>query len=206
MTASQKKNIVRFKAVQAEAKRLKAKNKNLKHSAAVKQAWAILYNTDKKRKVGAVKKKAAPKKKAATKKYVQRGTSNKKLDKLHQALPPGVRISKKTGEKYKEIRANRSDKGKLLGISSIEATRINNDLNGNPRYVIHFLNFLNSEEKNFLPFNKKYDYALKKAKLIGGKKFDTKQYGGGIVLQTNNIEKTKKQINDLMESTPKIKY
>ena len=200
MTASQKKNIVRFKAVQAEAKRLKAKNKNLKHSAAVKQAWAILYNTDKK------KKKAAPKKKAATKKYVQRGTSNLKLDKIKQALPPGVRISKKTGEKYTETRANRSDKGKLLGISSIEATRINNDINGYPRYVIHFLNFLNSEEKNFLPFNKKYDYALKKAKLIGGKKFDTKQYGGGIVLQSYDIEQTKKQINDLMESTPKIKY
>jgi hypothetical protein len=35
------------------------KNKNLKHSAAVKQASAILYNTDKKKKVGATKKKAA---------------------------------------------------------------------------------------------------------------------------------------------------
>lgn len=135
MTAAQKKNIVRFKAVQAEAKRLKAKNKNLKHSAAVKQAWAILYNTDKKRKVGAVKKKAASKKKAATKKYVQRGTSNKKLDKLHQALPPGVRISKKTGEKYTETRANRSDKGKLLGINKLKKYSITiNTINGHVVY------------------------------------------------------------------------
>jgi hypothetical protein len=117
MTSAQKKNIVRFKAVQAEAKRLKAKNKNLKHYAAVKQAWAILYNTDKKKKVGATKKKSATKKKTATKKYVQRGTSNKKLDKLKQALTPGVRLSKKTGKKYTETRANRSDKGKLLGVN-----------------------------------------------------------------------------------------
>lgn len=48
MTAAQKKNAARFKAVQAEAKKLKAKNKNLKHVDAVKQAWAILYAKNKK--------------------------------------------------------------------------------------------------------------------------------------------------------------
>ena len=61
-TAAQKKNIARFKAVQAEAKKLKAKNKSLSHIQAVKQAWAILYSkeqkspskTTKKRKVGAL--------------------------------------------------------------------------------------------------------------------------------------------------------
>jgi hypothetical protein len=62
MTTKQKQNITRFKAVQAEAKKLKAKNKNLSHIDAVKQAWAILYSKDKKspsktsekRKVGAL--------------------------------------------------------------------------------------------------------------------------------------------------------
>jgi len=61
-TAAQKKNIARFKAVQAEAKKLKAKNKSLSHIQAVKQAWVILYSkekkspskTTKKRKVGAL--------------------------------------------------------------------------------------------------------------------------------------------------------
>ena len=61
-TAAQKKNIARFKAVQAEAKKLKAKNKSLSHIQAVKQAWTILYSkekkspskTTKKRKVGAL--------------------------------------------------------------------------------------------------------------------------------------------------------
>lgn len=77
---TQKQNIERFKWIQAEAKKLKAKNKNLSHIEAVKQAWAIWYTkhpaakkTAKKagKKVGAVKKKAAkkaaPKKKAAKK-------------------------------------------------------------------------------------------------------------------------------------------
>lgn len=58
MTTKQKQNIERFKAVQAEAKKLKAKNKNLTHVQAVKQAWAILYSKEKKspvkKKVGAL--------------------------------------------------------------------------------------------------------------------------------------------------------
>lgn len=56
MTAKQKENIKRFKAVQAEAKKLKAKNKKLTHVQAVKQAWAIMLGK-KKTKVTGVKKK-----------------------------------------------------------------------------------------------------------------------------------------------------
>lgn len=44
----------------------------------------------------------------------QTGTSNKRFDKLKQALPPGKRRSK-TGRVYYERRANRSDQGQLLG-------------------------------------------------------------------------------------------
>lgn len=65
MTTKQKQNIARFKAVQAEAKKLKAKNKNLTHIQAVKQAWAITLGKEKKspvKKVGAVKKKVVKKK------------------------------------------------------------------------------------------------------------------------------------------------
>lgn len=63
MTKAQKENQERFKKVQAEAKKLKAKNPKLKHVDAVKKAWAILYNTG---KVGAVKTvKTAVKKKAS---------------------------------------------------------------------------------------------------------------------------------------------
>ena len=44
MTQKQKQNIARFKAVQAEARKLRKKNKSLTHQQAVKQAWAIMYS------------------------------------------------------------------------------------------------------------------------------------------------------------------
>jgi hypothetical protein len=167
-------------------------------------------------------KKSAPKKKAAKKvvrKVVKKKVAKKKLtsrdyDKRYQAMRPGKRVAYETGNVYYESRPNRSDKGKLLGIKkydyqqleNIRLTRINNDVNGNPRYVVHFYELLNDEENNFLPFSKKYEYALKKAKKIGGRKFHNKQYGGGIVFQSYNTDNLKEQIIDVMETTPKIKY
>jgi hypothetical protein len=91
-------------------------------------------------------------------------------------------------------------------LENIRLTRVNNDVNGNPRYVLHFLEILNKEEEAFLPFSKKYDYALKKAKIIGGRKFNNLQYGGGIVFQSYNTDNLKENIIDVMETTPKIKY
>ena len=182
MTKAQKENQARFKKVQAEAKKLKAKNPRLAHTAAVKQAWAILYNTGKakpvakkkiaakkvgnyeeeeeldynsipdlqaeirrlnrwasqynskgqdatikrlekrveylqkqksKKKIGAVKKKVVAKKKIVAKK--QTGKTKIAIDKKLQAKPVGKRISK-SGNVYYEARANRSDKGRLLGV------------------------------------------------------------------------------------------
>lgn len=62
-------------------------------------------------------------------------------------------------------------------------TRVNNDVNGNPRYVTHFLNLLNNYEnyQSNLSLDQKYALALRKAKAIGGKKFHNKLFGGGIV-------------------------
>lgn len=74
----------------------------------------------------------------------------------------------------------------------IDFTKVNNDTNGNPRYVCHFLNFITSDEKS------DYSLALYRAKKIGGRKFHNKQYGGGIVFQSYNIEDTEKHILDLM--------
>ena len=70
----------------------------------------------------------------------------------------------------------------------IRFTRVNNDVNGNPRYVCHYLNLAND-----------YDDAVKIAKKIGGKKFHTKQYGGGIVFQSYNIKDTEKSIIELVK-------
>jgi hypothetical protein len=82
---------------------------------------------------------------------------------------------------------------------SIEFTRINNDVNGNPRYVCHFLNLLPDYLKNGGDgIEIKYKRALKLAKAIGGKKFNNKQYGGGIAFQSHNIAETEKQIKELL--------
>ena len=79
----------------------------------------------------------------------------------------------------------------------IEFTRINNDVNGNPRYVCHFLHFLHfihpSESGP-----RSYEIAIKRANKIGGRKFHNKQYGGGIVFQSYNLQETEGAINKLM--------
>jgi hypothetical protein len=78
----------------------------------------------------------------------------------------------------------------------IDFTRINNDVNGNPRYVCHFTCLLN-EDENKMRWDEKYAYAVRKAKKIGGRKFHNKQYGGGIVFQSYNIQATERDINEL---------
>jgi len=82
--------------------------------------------------------------------------------------------------------------------NAIEFTRVNNDVNGNPRYVCHFLNFIAGGE-NLYDVDTKYNLALSRAKKIGGRKFHNKQYGGGIVFQSYNISATEKEIRSLME-------
>ena len=137
--------------------------------------------------------------------------ASKKLSKS-KPNPVKKKVAKKVGavrtvsKKHTDAYSHNVKIKVMSGVDNIELTRVNNDNNGNPRYVVHFLNLLNDEEKSFLPFNKKYEYALKKAKLIGGKKFDNKQYGGGIVFQSYNTDTLKKNIAELRNKTPKIKY
>lgn len=77
-------------------------------------------------------------------------------------------------------------------------TRVNNDTNGNPRYVIHFLNFLTRAEKNGSIRGDRYDAALARSRQLGGKKFHNKQYGGGIVFQSYNTTNLIESIQDLI--------
>jgi hypothetical protein len=80
-----------------------------------------------------------------------------------------------------------------------DLTRVNNDVNGNPRYVIHFLALITEEDRQAEDyiFNS-YNIALAKAKnLFGGKKFHNKQYGGGIVFQSYNTQVELDLINAL---------
>lgn len=175
----------------------------VKGSAAAKAFMAKLRS--KKTKVGAVKKKAALKKSAMHKDTKSHNVNIRVVSGLSKAK----KLQKKLkSEGMKLTKGYDLQKRKRIGSIDyeIQLTRVNNDLNGNPRYVVHFLNFLNDEENTFLPFNKKYDYALLKAKKIGGKKFHNKQYGGGIVFQSYNTDILKKNIIDLKHTTPQIKY
>lgn len=105
MTAKQRAARARFKAVVAEAKKLRKKNPSLTQAEAVKQAWAISYSKQRSgKKVGATR---------------QTGTSNIKRDKQRKAKPPGKRKSKRGAQRkyYYEYRKNRTDKpGSLTGM------------------------------------------------------------------------------------------
>ena len=83
--------------------------------------------------------------------------------------------------------------------NSIDFTRVKNDVNGNPRYVCHFLNILSEKEKEN-NVNNAYEIAIKKANKIGGRKFHNKQYGGGLVFQSYNIGATERNISDLSKT------
>jgi len=82
---------------------------------------------------------------------------------------------------------------------SIEFTRVNNDVNGNPRYVCHFVDLLPKKYLG-LTIHAQYELALKEAKKIGGRKYTGKDFGGGIVFQSYNIAQTEKDILNLVNS------
>lgn len=81
----------------------------------------------------------------------------------------------------------------------IDFTRIDNDVNGNPRYVVHYLDLKRPDEKL------SYEQVIKRANKIGGKKYHTKKFGGGIVFQSYNISDVEKEIKELLENIGKYK-
>ena len=86
----------------------------------------------------------------------------------------------------------------------IDWTRANNDINGNPRYICHYLAFKPYSDpiKPFEPFS--YEEAIKLANKLGGKKYHNKQYGGGLVFSTYNLQNLSDSI--LVQTGDFIKY
>jgi len=80
----------------------------------------------------------------------------------------------------------------------IDWTRKDNDVNGNPRYVCHFLNFI-TDKDTFTSLDSRYALALARAKNLGGRKYHNKQYGGGIIFQSYNTQALEQEIFKLME-------
>ncbi len=87
--------------------------------------------------------------------------------------------------------------------TKISFTRVNNDTNGNPRYVCHYSELLTNAESNYITgvsISDRYNAALNRARKIGGRKFHNKQFGGGIVFQSYNIQETENDILNLLNS------
>ena len=70
--------------------------------------------------------------------------------------------------------------------AGIDFARAKNDINGNPRYICHFLNIAND-----------YEIAINIANKIGGRKYHNKQYGGGLIFQSYNIDTTAEKVKSV---------
>lgn len=75
-------------------------------------------------------------------------------------------------------------------ITENDFTRVKNDVNGNPRYVFHFLELADDYRRAVHLANKH----------LHGRKFHNKQYGGGIVIQSYNLADDIKRINEIKEN------
>jgi hypothetical protein len=77
-------------------------------------------------------------------------------------------------------------------MKTIDFTRVNNDVYGNPRYV----SLLKEDEKTL----SNHGLAVKRANKLGGKKYRGRDFGGGIVFQSYNIDDLRKYITDMLEN------
>ena len=76
-------------------------------------------------------------------------------------------------------------------------TRINNDTAGNPRYVVHFLALVKPDDTGDV--SELYRIALSRARALHGKKYHNRQFGGGIVFSTYNLDRLENQIQELLK-------
>lgn len=68
-------------------------------------------------------------------------------------------------------------------------TRINNDVNGNPRYAVHYLQLAET-----------YERALYLGRKLGGRKFHNRQFGGGIAFQSYNTDQLAEKIKAIKQT------
>ena len=72
------------------------------------------------------------------------------------------------------------------------------DVNGNPRYIIHFLHLNKDGDAAPHDISGKYAAAVTRANKLGGKKYHNKQYGGGIIFQCYALEGLCDELNNAM--------
>lgn len=97
-------------------------------------------------------------------------------------------------------------------MSQIQFTRLRGyDINGNARYVCHYLNLLTKQEKFSSLWDSEgrrlhptpYEIAVQRANKIGGRKYNTKAYGGGIVFQVSSLQELEHYILHLVSKAEK---
>lgn len=69
--------------------------------------------------------------------------------------------------------------------NGITLYRVNNDIYGNGRYVVHFYSLADT-----------YNEAAKVARKLGGRKYTAKWFGGGFVFTTSSPDYLTKSINN----------
>jgi len=85
----------------------------------------------------------------------------------------------------------------MRNINEMEWQRLKNDVNGNSRWVCHWLTFEKKPDYT-LTLSERYAKAIELANKIGGRKYHTKKYGGGIVFQCYGPEEMMPHIEKLM--------
>lgn len=86
-----------------------------------------------------------------------------------------------------------------MATRNIEFTPIQNDINGNPRGVVHFSRFLTEKEFDKYDVLQGFSIAHNRAKKFGFSKYRGKKYGGMLVAQTWHEREIKEEINKMLD-------
>lgn len=87
----------------------------------------------------------------------------------------------------------------IMAARDIEFTAIQNDINGNPRGVVHYTNFLTDKECDKYDGIQGFNIAHKRAKELGFSKYRGNKYGGMLVAQTWYERDIKEKINKMLD-------
>lgn len=82
----------------------------------------------------------------------------------------------------------------------MDFVRLDNDMYGNPRYVVHYLACM---PEAYSKSNNSYALTCKLMNKIGGRKYNYKCFGGGIVFTSYNLTVLEQLINELKTEVDK---
>lgn len=93
--------------------------------------------------------------------------------------------------------------------NEVNVKRIKNDVNGNPRYVIHFLTvfyhpvakaYKDVKNTSNVFYDVGYDIACTIANNAGFKRYHNKMYGGGLVFQSYDVQESLNALESAIEN------